>query len=197
VVDAGANFGYFTLNLACAIGPEGRVLALEPNPSSHERLRRHLAWNGFDDRVHTYGLGLSSRPETVRMSEPAGNTGHTAVASDGEIRNVSLTSLDELVAGEGLDRIDLLKLDVEGYEARALIGARGVLARFRPTLVVELFPSMMQRQGSSPEEVASILTDSGYCLFKPRRSRLVPLETLPSGDVGIHAFAFHRDRPGT
>ncbi len=118
VIDAGANFGYFALNLARAVGAEGRVYALEPSPSNFERLHRHVVWNNLEDRVRSFRLGVSDSPATVSMTEPAGNSGHTTVATEGAIRDVPLTTLDAFTAAEGIDRLDLLKIDVEGFEER-------------------------------------------------------------------------------
>ena len=195
VVDVGANFGYYGISLARHVAPGGLVHALEPIPTNFDRLRHHIAANHLEAIVRAYRLGAGDRAETVRMHVPEGNSGHAAVSSGGEVADVPLTTLNAFVKAEGLDRVNTVVLDVEGYEERALMGAHGMLERFRPMVVVELFPPVMHEQGSSPEAVARVLRGMGYRLFHTRRRRLIPLETMPQGDVRINAFAIHRDRP--
>src|SRR5271157_5941105 len=179
ILDVGANFGYYSVTLAAGL----------------DRLCRHVALNGLEDVVRAHRLGVSDRPETVNMAEPAGNTGHAAVVREGEIKEVSLTTLDSFCESLALDRLDVLILDVEGYEERALKGAAGTLGRFKPLVVVEFFPPVMNRQGSNPEAAARILTGLGYQLFAARRDRLEPLTTMPTADHGVNAFGFHPENP--
>jgi FkbM family methyltransferase len=195
VLDVGANYGYYAVTLAAALRRRCRIHALEPDPANLARLRRHVAGNDLDAVVRTHGLGVSDRDETVCMSEPAENSGHAAVVPTGEIQGVTLTTIDAFCDARAIDRLDVLIVDVEGYEERALKGAAQTLARSRPLVFVELFPPVMDRQGSSPEATARILTDQGYRLFAARRDRLEPLTTMPTGEVGVNAFGLHPDNP--
>jgi FkbM family methyltransferase len=195
ILDVGANFGYYAATLAAALDRQCRVHAFEPAPANFERLRRHLAWNGLEEVVRAHRQGVSDRSETVTMTRPTENTGHAFVVPCGEIPGVSLTTLDAFCEPLALDRLDVLILDVEGYEERALQGAARTLARFKPLVFVEFFPPVMDRQGSSPEAAARILTGLGYQLFAARRDQLQPLAALPAGDHGINAFAFHSENP--
>jgi FkbM family methyltransferase len=194
ILDVGANFGYYALTLANASGRRCRIHALEPNPANFDRLLSHITWNSLEGVIQAHHLGVSDQPEIVAMSEPADNSGHTAVVPDGEIKGVMLTTLDKFCEEAGLDRLDALILDVEGLEERALQGAKRTLERFKPLVFVELFPPVMRRQGSSPEAAARILTELGYQLFAARRDRLEPLMVMPAGDDRENAFAFHRDK---
>jgi FkbM family methyltransferase len=195
VLDVGSNFGHYALNLAAAMNRIGEVHALEPDPDNFEHLRRHIAWNGLEEVVQARCLGVSDRPETVAMKRHPGNSGHTAIAPQGEIGGITLTTLDAYCKGAGLDRLDVIVLDVEGYEERALRGAEKTLSQFKPIVLVELFEPVMEQQGSSPEAAARLLTDHGYQLFAAHKDRLEPLTVMPTGDLGRNAFAFHRDKP--
>jgi len=190
ILDVGANFGYYALNLAAARQERHRVFALEPDPLNFARLRRNITGNGLGDVVQADCLGVADHPEVVTMSRHPRNSGHTAVVPDGEVQGVSLTTLDAFCQEKELARLDALILDVEGLEERALQGASQVLSRLKPLVLVELFPPVMERQGSSPEAVARILTGHGYNLFTASRSRLEPLTALPTGDEGKNVFAF-------
>ncbi|MFO0910461.1 MAG: FkbM family methyltransferase, partial [Isosphaeraceae bacterium] len=107
----------------------------------------------------------------------------------GTIEGVRLTTLDAFVDEQRLNRLDILILDVEGFEARALRGAGATLTRFRPLLLIELFPPVLAEQGATPESVAACLEPFGYRLFAAERDRLEPLHALPHGDQGLNVFA--------
>jgi len=194
VLDVGANYGRYALYLATAMNRVGQIHALEPDPDNFERLRRHIDWNGLGDVIQARCLGVSDRPETVAMTRQRGNSGHTAVAPQGELKGITLTTVDAYCERTGLDRLDVIVLDAEGYEERALRGAEQTLNRLKPIVLVELFCPVMAVQGSSPEAVARILTGHGYDLFFAHKGRLEPLTTLPTGDNGRNAFAFHREK---
>jgi FkbM family methyltransferase len=194
VIDAGANFGYHAATLATALNRQCRVIALEPHPANYARLVRHMLWNGLQDVVDCHELGVSDAVGTGAMVMPEGNSGHARIVRDGGDRNVAITTLDDFVARASLHRLDAVILDVEGYEDRALRGATKMLQRYRPLIVVELWPPVMEQQGTAVEAVADVLVEQGYRMFYPRRRRLLPLSELPAGDLGIYAFCFHQDR---
>ena len=143
-VDVGANLGEWTLPLARAVGAAGRVLAIEPAPRSAAALEATLAANGLrqaeiiccaigdhDGRVEfAVPVVTSARIDTGTARIGPAGTGHESV-------QVTLRSLDSLAAERSLDRLDLLKIDVEGHERQVLDGAVGIIGRCRPVLVIE------------------------------------------------------------
>ena len=160
VLDVGSNFGHYALSLAAAMNRVGQVHALEPDPANFERLRRHIAWNGLEDVVQACCLGVSDRPETVAMKRHPGNSGHTAVAPQGEIDGISLTTVDAYCKGAGLDRLDAVVVDVEGYEESALRGAEQTLSQLKPIVLVELFETRHGATGFEPRGRRSSLDGS-------------------------------------
>ena len=139
VADVGANIGYYALLFARAVGPEGAVLCCEPEPDNLVELERTLSWNGLANvRVLPVAVGdrdgeaFLARGVNGRVSANGGPPPPGAVA-------VPLRRLDTLLP-EG---VDLLKVDVEGYEGRVLDGAERLLREHRPVLVVELHPATM------------------------------------------------------
>jgi FkbM family methyltransferase len=143
-LDIGANLGEWTVPFARMVGLTGRVLAAEPMPRNAEALAKTLAVNalrqaeiircavGDDEGIVDFAVPLvtSARSDT--------GTAHVGPATAGqETVRVALRRLDALVGECGFERIDLIKIDVEGYERRVLDGAATALARFRPALVIE------------------------------------------------------------
>jgi len=163
-LDVGANVGYFTLLASSLVGATGRVVAVEPSPSAFAALARATADLG---NVSAVPVGLSDSSGTLALYVPPeahGNHAPTMIATPGwqEVR-VEVLTLDELTARHGLERIDLLKLDVEGHEARILGGAVRALSERRIGAVLCEFNDYWLRQaGSSPAEVWRMLSDHGF-----------------------------------
>ena len=143
-IDIGANLGEWTVPLARAVGPEGRLLAIEPAPRAAAALEKTLAANALRHAaVLRCALGEADGSAELAMplvTSARADTGTARVgpaAAGHETLEVPLSRLDTLVALHRLDRIDFVKIDVEGHERRVLDGAAASLARFRPVLVVE------------------------------------------------------------
>jgi FkbM family methyltransferase len=129
-VDVGANVGYFTLLAARQVGPGGRVLAIEPSPYAVERLKATVAANALRS-VEVIQAGLSDAEGTLPLFVPAAAGNHTptmtAGASDASRVDVPVTTLSRVLRERGIDRVDVLKVDVEGHEPRVFAGAHDAL----------------------------------------------------------------------
>jgi FkbM family methyltransferase len=199
MIDAGANEGAYTIYAAARVGPVGRVMAIEPSPRELERLRANLELNNAAN-VTVVPAALAERPGHVELqiAEEAhagqntfGSFIYAGVGSSGRV-SVTTTTIDLLVDEYGLDRVDVIKLDLEGAEERALRGARQTLHRFRPLLILEAAEASLARQGGSAAAVSSLLAEDGYRILKFDPSgRLVPQSgSSPRSD---NLVAVHRD----
>jgi FkbM family methyltransferase len=180
VIDAGAHEGLFTLFAARKVGRFGQVLAIEPSPRETIRLRANLSVNGMDWIViHPVALGDNVTTATLHVAEAA-HSGHNSLG--GAIANTEVTtvgsidvpvrSLDHIVDEANLLRLDVVKLDVEGYELRALHGARRTLERFRPLLQLEVNAGALQSQSASPDALLSALRAVSYDVWTFDRSEV-------------------------
>lgn len=181
VMDVGANLGVVSLLLANLVGPGGEVHAFEPNPAVHALFRKSIDRNGFR-QVRTYACALGSRNgESLDLTFPASNAGQgtlgqSRVGEGWKRVTVPVRSLDSLAAEVELDRVRLMKIDVEGFEAEVLQGARDWLTRTPPTAI--LFESNEAGEAGRPDVVPALLEGYGYTLYTlPKRyfrMRLVP-----------------------
>jgi FkbM family methyltransferase len=135
VIDAGANLGYCTLLLADLVGPDGRVLAFEPNPQIARRLRQSVAVNGFAGRTRIEEVALGEDDGEVGLVVPAlePKNAHVVPAGEGDVQTRShrLDSYGVLP--------DLIKIDVEGAEVAVWRGMASILAARKPLTVVMEF----------------------------------------------------------
>jgi FkbM family methyltransferase len=129
IVDVGANWGAFSLH-AAERAPDARVFAVEPHPDEHPRLLRNLAANGLDGRVTAWQLAVAGEPGTRWMDADPAHPGpsrgiHPSTGSPPprsvEVQAVTLPQLlDRVRTAAGVERIDLVKMDVEGAEHEVL-----------------------------------------------------------------------------
>jgi FkbM family methyltransferase len=167
VLDVGANIGECALNFARRVGPEGRVLAFEPGPGTRAKLQRNIDLNPSTKNIEIVALGLGDEEATLQLSAPSPhNRGGNRILERpvGEHVAVRVVRLDDFVAERGLTRLDVLKIDVEGFEVRVLRGAARTLERFHPKLFIEVSEENLRGSGTSGRELLGILEDLGYSL---------------------------------
>ena len=169
-VDCGANDGLHSLFAARRVGDTGRVIAVEPSSREHERLMANLRVNELEN-VTTARVALGASPGVATLA--IAGEGHEVLNTIGvRVSNpnveaarherVDVRTLDDLVSTLGLGRVDVIKLDVEGSELHVLEGARSVIARHRPLLLLEVEEERLASQG----------THEGSAPQRDRRTRL-------------------------
>lgn len=193
--DIGANFGYYSLIMANHLDKKCRIHAFEPNPGTWNRLCRHIAINNMVDVVRAHRVALSDASGIGVLIERADNSGAARLGKDGQGISVDVTTLDTFCSQLSENRLDAVKIDVEGYEVRVLEGARATISRFKPVIIIEFWTPGLARAGVTVDELAELLGYLGYKLFRPIKNRLEAIVELPRGDDPVNVFAFHRDRP--
>jgi FkbM family methyltransferase len=140
VIDIGANLGFMTALFSNLCGPTGRVHSFEPSPTVFSKLEAVVARNGLQNvSVHNLGCGDRAGGMVLHLSESSGNASLRARGPGQETRTqkVEIVVLDDFF-GKNPTRLDFLKVDTEGFEDSVLLGATGLLRRFKPTVYVEL-----------------------------------------------------------
>lgn len=164
-VDIGANVGYFSLLAASLVGAKGRVFAVEPSPYAVERLRRTIADNGLESRIRLEAVGLGSEKGSTKLfdADPSNHTPAMFGADDAASSTVPIATLDELIDAWGVMQVDLLKIDVEGYEPKVFAGARRTLHERKIKAILCEFNGLWLKQGgSSSAELYRLLLDAGF-----------------------------------
>jgi FkbM family methyltransferase len=201
-IDVGANIGCHTLVMATAVGASGRVFAFEPNPATCDRLRANVCLNRLSN-VEIVPLCLSNSNRWQTLFAPLGSEYNQGLASMhrgnlGE-RCLEITvapiTLDAFVHDHKLDRLDVIKIDVEGHEYQVLTGARRVLEEFRPTLVFEFSERQWATAGVRAEELEEYLQELGYGLFVLRDKFTTGIEHGVSEECNLLAVPRPKKEP--
>jgi len=180
VLDIGANIGYYTLQFAQLVGPQGKVIAFEPDTKNFGLLKRSVEANGFAN-VELVNAVQADRTGRLALHRSARNPGdhRLALAHGGENREtaeVDVTSIDAFFGGRD-KRVDFIKMDIQGSELLAIQGAREVIgANPFMKLTCEFWPSGLRRAGSNPRQVLLELHRLGFCplLIDEEKGQLAP-----------------------
>jgi FkbM family methyltransferase len=168
ILDVGTNVGETLLNFAKAAGDHGKVYGFEINPRTYHKCLRNIGLNPFRN-IELVDVGLGHEEARLQMLSPSPRnsggdriTAGPAPAASSSSTTVRVTTLDGFVRERRINRIDLIKIDIEGFEMKALKGAEQALRTFKPTLFVELGDANLKEQGSSSRELVAFLEPFGY-----------------------------------
>ncbi|MDF7673783.1 FkbM family methyltransferase [Acetobacteraceae bacterium ESL0709] len=176
VIEGGANIGSHTVDLCRMAGPSGKVLAFEPQRLVFQELVCNIALNNIPN-AYCYNQGLGSRK--TRLSIPAvdyhktNNFGGISLIENYPMQAI-LSSTQEnreeteiiTIDSLALDRLDVMKLDVEGMEEDILKGAEQTIKRFSPVIYMESYPDL-----PGAPEARSLLRKFGYSLYRHGRNQ--------------------------
>lgn len=193
-IDIGANFGTYTLVAAARVGELGRVIAIEPAPAIAGLLFENVTMNGFAERCDVLRHAVGARNGTETLYEFATRQGsntmfqHIAAAARADYgetitgREVDCRTLDAIVADLAVERIDCIKIDVEGFEHQVLLGARETLLQQRPRLILEWHSAFFDGRKEAAHALYDLLTrDLRYGLHRieaDANTREVTLDAL-------------------
>lgn len=176
VIDVGSNVGEVLLNLAKAVSPGGRAIGFEANPATHRLADSNLRLNpDFPAEVHALGLGDEDGELDFGSRSPSNSGGDCIMAAGTGTRRVKVVRLDDFIATKGLEHVDLIKIDVEGYELHVLRGGERTIDRYSPKLFIEVCDSNLRDHGTSAKQLVEWLQAKGYNLVDARTGDLVTI----------------------
>lgn len=197
VLDIGANIGAHTLLLAKSVGAQGRVIAFEPTDYAFSKLSKNSSLNpDIASRIQCMQYMLvdsetqDSPTPALYSSWPLKNEEDLHNLHQGRLMTTSGAkpkTLDSVISSIGLDRVDCIKLDIDGFECGMLRGAREVLTRWHPPIIMELAPYVLEEQGASLGELIHLLKEYGYALYGLSNGEFLDMDVtklhhmIPSG----------------
>lgn len=155
VLDLGGNLGTSALLLAERMSGRGRIVSFEP--VFHALLRRNLAANSVEGvEVVPAAVGAAPGTATFAVTDFGLDSRLNTRGTPERTVDVPLTTVDDEVAARALERVDLIKMDVEGAEEQALLGARRILERHRPRLSISSYHTDPEGDAQHPKLVARL-----------------------------------------
>jgi FkbM family methyltransferase len=165
VLDLGAYSALTSIAFSKSVTNTGRVVALEPDPKNftacEENVASNYRVNGLDN-ISLVAAAISDKPGVLQLSSE-GSMGSSLSSIVGKHRgtmvDVQCVTFDELVATNDLDRVDFIKMDIEGAELATILGSAEFLMKYRPRMIIE--PHYIDRQITS-KPIIRFLTEIGY-----------------------------------
>ncbi len=164
-LDVGANIGYHTLLASIRVGGTGCVIAYEPDPWNYELLTRNMTLNGIDN-IHASRMALGRAPGEGALAKSHSNFGDHRLGVHilgRESVTVPVDTLDSQLKAPSFPLIDLMKIDVQGYEAEVFAGMASTLKAAPPKVILmEFWPYGIRQVGGDPDAIIATLMSSGY-----------------------------------
>lgn len=198
------------------VAPQARVYAFEPSAFAFEVLKVGIAWHRMGKQVTAIHAAAAEKPGELLLVTPKKTSGRMgrayayvaetppngAARPDLEdtgmaVEKTPVITLDGYCAAHAIDRVDFIRMDIEGAELKALMGALKILDRDLPHVLLEIHPDMLQaRFGASGEAVLDLFRDRGYRMFALNGDRLEERTTLVEGLPWKDYFFIHPNRAG-
>jgi len=164
-IDAGASYGLYTLTMAKAVGPSGKIFAFEPARDIYRYLIENIELNALNN-VMTSPAALGSYNGTANLyydkALDSASSLKVADVSNRASRQVNITTLDNFLKAQNVPKVDFIKADIEGAELEFLKGAGDTLKTHHPGILMEINPEALAAFGTDQCEVCDFLNDLGY-----------------------------------
>jgi FkbM family methyltransferase len=207
VLDIGANVGAHTLPLAHLVGPDGKVIAFEPTAYAFTKQKTNISLNPrIESRINAYQMMLMANdndplPDLVYSSWPLETASDLhnehygrLMTTEGALKG----TLDRFISKLGIEEINFIKLDVDGHEREVLLGAKVIIEKTKPAIMLELAPYVYRKNPSEFDNLLYFLWGSEYEISDIATGRLMPQDVtkirrvIPKGGA-INALAIHRE----
>jgi FkbM family methyltransferase len=162
VIDVGANVGFFSRQFGTWVSDGGKVIALEPEAVNYARLQLAIAEAGLADVVETIQAAVADMTGSGLLEVNPGHPGDHKLGTNGV--PVAMTTVDDLMSARGWPEVSLIKVDVQGAEARVFAGARQAIERFHPAFFLEVEDQQLRQFGSSASELLTSASAQGYTI---------------------------------
>nr|MBK9651678.1 FkbM family methyltransferase [Bacteroidota bacterium] len=167
IFDIGTNIGETLMNFA-RINSQGKNYGFEPVPHLYQRALQNISNNSFTN-ISLNNVALSDREEVLHFHQPTLKNSGSVYMIKGDIssadQKVQALSLDTFVNNNSIAKIDLIKIDTEGFEYNILSGGKESINKFHPVLFVEINDSNLHRQGNSAKALFELLISWDYKIY--------------------------------
>lgn len=198
------------------VAPKAQIHAFEPSAFTFEVLKVCLAWHRIAGHVTPVNAAVADSPGELLLVTPIKTSGRMArgyayVAAErpqspvrpdfedmgAEVEPTAVTTLDGYCHAQGLNRVDFIRMDIEGAELKALTGAQQIIERDRPHVLIEIHPLMLEgRFDGSAQAVLEVFLSRGYRMFALNGERLEERTEVDLAAPWKDYFFVHPDRAG-
>lgn len=172
IVDLGAHIGEYTLLGAKLVGPDGKIISVEPLHETADSLRENISLNNFSNcRVIESAVGSKVTKQTLYKVSDEDVYGYLdPIVNNKKLiksNEIDVTTVDEIITGNNLEKIDLLKIDVEGFEYEVLLGCKSAFEQGKiKNIICEIHSDFLKAKKSDEQEIYTFLKSAGFEITK-------------------------------
>lgn len=170
LLDIGANIGYYTVIASKIVGETGKVLSFEPTKHFFDVLQNTVEINKLKN-VMLYDFGLSDENSESEISIGENSATIHWIKNDGiplDIEHIALKRLDDIISSLDINKIDFIKIDVDGHEPAFLEGAWKTLEKYKPTILMEISHRHYRKAGYLAWDFYRKLREKGYRIYSEK-----------------------------
>ena len=169
IFDIGANIGETAMNFAKLATNEGFVYSFEPDKHNYSRNLNNMSKNEFDN-IELINKGMGDACGSFSMLNTKNNNAgmnkiiptKEGIKNNSKISKIKVTTIDTFIQKNGIEKVDFIKIDVEGFEYKVLKGGENCISKFEPTFFIELDNTLLKEQNSSAKILISFLEEKKY-----------------------------------
>lgn len=163
VIDVGANLGWYSAHLSLFVGKKGRVFSFEPVPSSYKKLTTTIEINNIEN-ITTINEALGNTNGIIQIFCPDAefNGSASQFTKNGKPIQCRIQKLDDFVVAHRINKLDFIKVDIEGGEFNFLDGAKKTLENLSPELLIEIEERHCSNSGHKSSDIFAFLYSLGY-----------------------------------
>jgi len=163
-IDIGANMGETLMNFSKIVQSNGNTHGFEPDSINYARCVENLKLNNLKNiTLNKLGLGNAAGEFRIKVDTPTNRGGNRITDQNDENSEIiQVITLDQYVLDKNISKIDLIKIDVEGFEFNVLRGAEQTLSKYNPVLFIELDNDNLKQQNASAKILIKFLAEKGY-----------------------------------
>lgn len=193
VVDVGAHIGWYTLVASQCVGRLGKVISFEPHPFCIDRLRNNVSLNNFTNvKIEQIALSDKNKKVSFWIGDDMGGSlvkENTQRLTKGKVKRISVKAqtLDSYVVSQKIKRISLIKIDVEGAELKVLRGAKNILQKQSPYLIVEVIEENLKAFAANRVMLFNFVREFGYkpYLFTKGGVKQIAFSEIPKTTINL------------
>lgn len=194
IIDIGAHIGLFSVIASQVTGKAGKVYAFEPAPSTYALLQKTVVINHEEQVVETFqkAVGKENGKITFFVSDGQADNSNSLVnyKEDRSLHgiDVAVTSIDEFVKEKNLNKLDFIKIDVEGAEYDTLQGAVNTFKNLKPVCIVAIHPEPIAAKGDKLEDIYDLLIDCNYRIMLDKKEFSKADLLANTGLIDLHVY---------
>ncbi|MBU6430874.1 MAG: FkbM family methyltransferase [Patescibacteria group bacterium] len=173
IIDIGANLGYYAAIAARRAGERGLVIAFEPEPNFFKLLSKNISRNNLKN-ASLFEMAIADKNGKMELFLSNENKGNNSLIQSENLKTsvrVKSVTLDDFITSRKIEKVDIVKMDIEGAEILAIEGMKKTLIKHKPLLFLEFSPHSIVKLNRNPTDFISILSGMGYSIFEINETR--------------------------